>query len=73
MFRSDGVGAAEGRRAYPDTDVTPDDALASIDDARLQRRRQAAVAEAAALRRVRAERAGANRAVGASPPAAGIR
>ncbi|MEU9943136.1 DciA family protein [Streptomyces lavendulae] len=46
------------RRAFPDTDVAPDDAPASIDDARLQRRRQAAATEAAALRRARAEKAG---------------
>ncbi|MEV5140046.1 DciA family protein [Streptomyces syringium] len=46
------------QRAFPEPDVAPDDAPASMDDARLQRRRQAAVTEAAALRRARAERAG---------------
>jgi predicted nucleic acid-binding Zn ribbon protein len=45
------------RRAFPEPDVAPDDAPASMDDARLQRRRQAAATEAAALRRARAERA----------------
>ncbi|WP_331725007.1 DciA family protein [Streptomyces sp. NBC_00040] len=46
------------RRAFPEADVVPDDAPAPIEQARLQRRRQAAVTEAAALRRARAERAG---------------
>ncbi|MFF3733361.1 DciA family protein [Streptomyces sp. NPDC002476] len=48
------------RRAFPETDlVVPDDAPAPIRTARAQRRRQAAATEAAALRRARAERAGA--------------
>ncbi|MFD3542533.1 hypothetical protein ACFWUQ_24000 [Streptomyces sp. NPDC058662] len=38
--------------------VVPADAPAPIDLARVQRRRQAAVTEAAALRRARAEKAG---------------
>ncbi|MEU3907262.1 DciA family protein [Streptomyces goshikiensis] len=46
------------RRAFPEADVVPDDAPAPIEQARLQRRRQAAATEAAALRRARAERAG---------------
>ncbi|MFD3665801.1 DciA family protein [Streptomyces sp. NPDC058659] len=46
------------RRAFPDPDPDPDDAPAPIDGARMQRRRQAAVTEAAALRRARAEKAG---------------
>ncbi|MGW5401380.1 DUF721 domain-containing protein [Streptomyces sp. NPDC003952] len=46
------------RRAFPEPDVVPDDAPAPIEQARLQRRRQAAVTEAAALRRARAEKAG---------------
>ncbi|MFD5888712.1 hypothetical protein ACFWHQ_22360 [Streptomyces sp. NPDC060334] len=41
------------RRAFSETDVVADDASALIDQARVQRRRQAAVAEAAALRRAR--------------------
>lgn len=45
------------RRAFPDREPDPDDAPAPIDAARIQRRRQAAVTEAAALRRARAERA----------------
>ncbi|MDX3170277.1 DciA family protein [Streptomyces scabiei] len=45
------------RRAFPEPDVVPDDAPAPIDAARAQRRRQAAVTEAAALRRARQERA----------------
>lgn len=46
------------RRAFPETDVVvPEDAPAPIEQARAQRRRQAAVTEAAALRRARAERA----------------
>lgn len=46
------------RRAFPEPPVVPDDAPAPIDQARLQRRRQAAVTEAAALRRARDEKAG---------------
>ncbi|WP_274919466.1 DciA family protein [Streptomyces sp. WZ-12] len=46
------------RRAFPEPDVAADDAPAPIDQARLQRRRQAAATEAAALRRARQERAG---------------
>ncbi|MFJ4585118.1 DUF721 domain-containing protein [Streptomyces echinatus] len=45
------------RRAFPEPDVVPDDAPASIEATRAQRRRQAAVTEAAALRRARQERA----------------
>ncbi|MFJ9590565.1 DUF721 domain-containing protein [Streptomyces acidicola] len=45
------------RRAFPEPDVVPDDALAPIEAARTQRRRQAAATEAAALRRARQERA----------------
>ncbi|WP_086705734.1 DciA family protein [Streptomyces antimycoticus] len=45
------------RRAFPETDVVPDDVRAPIEQARLERRRQAAATEAAALRRARAERA----------------
>ncbi|OEJ21786.1 hypothetical protein AR457_40850 [Streptomyces agglomeratus] len=44
------------RRAFPEPDVVPDDAPAPIEQARVQRRRQAASTEAAALRRARAER-----------------
>ncbi|MEU8764373.1 DciA family protein [Streptomyces sp. NPDC048659] len=48
------------RRALPETDdAVPEDAPAPIEQARAQRRRQAAATEAAALRRARAERAGA--------------
>ncbi|MFL4909393.1 hypothetical protein ACJ6WF_40975 [Streptomyces sp. MMS24-I2-30] len=46
-------------RAFPEPDVVADDAPAPIEQVRLQRRRQAAATEAAALRRARAERAGA--------------
>ncbi|MGW1947329.1 DciA family protein [Streptomyces sp. NPDC001940] len=45
------------RRAFPETDVVPDDAPAPIEQARTQRRREADVSHAAALRRARAERA----------------
>ncbi|KPI00012.1 protein of unknown function DUF721 [Actinobacteria bacterium OK074] len=45
------------RRAFPETDVVPDDAPAPIAAARAQRRHQADVSHAAALRRARAERA----------------
>ncbi|KEF04819.1 MULTISPECIES: DciA family protein [Streptomyces] len=45
------------RRAFPEPDLIPGDAPAPIEQARLQRRRQAAATEAAALRRARAERA----------------
>ncbi|MFG3002030.1 DUF721 domain-containing protein [Streptomyces sp. NPDC048340] len=47
------------RRAFPEPPTVPDDAPAPIDQARVQRRRQAAATEAAALRRARAERSGA--------------
>lgn len=46
------------RRAFPEPPSVPDDAPAPIEQARLQRRRQAAATEAAALRRARAEKAG---------------
>ncbi|THA28404.1 DUF721 domain-containing protein [Streptomyces sp. A1277] len=46
------------RRAFPEPDAVPDDAPAPIEQARLQRRRQAAATEAAALRRARDEKAG---------------
>ncbi|MFB7552583.1 DciA family protein [Streptomyces sp. NPDC056154] len=46
-----------GRRAFPEPEVAAEDAPAPIDAARLQRRREAAATEAAALRRARAERA----------------
>ncbi|MEU9983730.1 DUF721 domain-containing protein [Streptomyces sp. NPDC050856] len=46
------------RRAFPEPDVVPDDAPAPIEQARVQRRRQTAATEAAALRRARAERVG---------------
>ncbi|MER7826956.1 DUF721 domain-containing protein [Streptomyces sp. NPDC096097] len=46
-------------RAFPESDVVADDASAPIEQVRLQRRRQAAATEAAALRRARAERTGA--------------
>ncbi|MFF3497284.1 DciA family protein [Streptomyces sp. NPDC002795] len=45
------------RRAFPEIDVVPDDAPAPIAAARAQRRHQADVSHAAALRRARAERA----------------
>ncbi|MFE6625205.1 DUF721 domain-containing protein [Streptomyces sp. NPDC008086] len=45
------------RRAFPEPDVVPADVPTSIEQARLERRRQAAATEAAALRRARAERA----------------
>ncbi|MFI8007969.1 DUF721 domain-containing protein [Streptomyces sp. NPDC086010] len=46
------------RRAFPEPPVVPDDAPAPIDQVRVQRRRQAAMTEAAALRRARADKAG---------------
>ncbi|MFD4577275.1 DUF721 domain-containing protein [Streptomyces sp. NPDC058417] len=45
------------RRAFPEPDIVPDDAPASIEVSRARRRRQAAATEAAALRRARQERA----------------
>lgn len=45
------------RWAFPEPDVAPGDVPAPIEQARVQRRRQAAATEAAALRRARAERA----------------
>lgn len=44
-------------RAFPDTDAVPDDAPTPFDAARSERRRQDAETEAAALHRVRVERA----------------
>ncbi|MDT0435166.1 MULTISPECIES: hypothetical protein [Streptomyces] len=44
------------RRAFPETDVVADDALAPIERARSERRRQADVSHAAAVHRARAER-----------------
>jgi hypothetical protein len=46
------------RRAFPEPDVVSDDASASIEQVRAERRRQADVSRAAALRRARAEKAG---------------
>ncbi|MYW31075.1 DUF721 domain-containing protein [Streptomyces sp. SID2119] len=47
------------RRAFPETDVAvPDDAPTPFDATRSERRRQAEVSRAAALRRARAEKAG---------------
>ncbi|MEV6439831.1 DciA family protein [Streptomyces anulatus] len=46
------------RRAFPEAPASQDDAPASIEAPRDQRRRTAAAAQAAALRRARAERAG---------------
>ncbi|WP_324614305.1 DUF721 domain-containing protein [Streptomyces sp. NRRL B-1140] len=46
------------RRAFPEPDVVSDDASASIGQVRAERRRQADVSRAAALRRARAEKAG---------------
>ncbi|MFJ5129888.1 DUF721 domain-containing protein [Streptomyces sp. NPDC088555] len=48
------------RRTFPEPPTVPADAPAPIEQARTQRRRQAAATEAAALRRARAERAGAS-------------
>ncbi|MGC5041097.1 DciA family protein [Streptomyces sp. DT73] len=45
------------RRAFPETDVVADDAPAPIHQARTQRRREADVSHAAALRRARTEHA----------------
>ncbi|MFB7745368.1 DciA family protein [Streptomyces sp. NPDC056132] len=45
------------RRAFPETETAVDDAPPPINAAHLQRRREAATTEAAALRRARAERA----------------
>ncbi|MFF4393275.1 DUF721 domain-containing protein [Streptomyces sp. NPDC001552] len=56
--RQNAVMRELSRRAFPELPAVPDDAPAPIDQARVQRRRQAAVTEAAALRRARAERAG---------------
>ncbi|OIJ95392.1 DciA family protein [Streptomyces colonosanans] len=46
------------RRAFPETDVVPDEAPAPVEQARAERRREADASHAAALRRARAERAG---------------
>ncbi|MFK8851380.1 hypothetical protein [Streptomyces sp. Ac-502] len=45
------------RRAFPEPDVAPGDAPASIEQARTERRHQADISHAAALCRARAERA----------------
>ncbi|CAM5325200.1 hypothetical protein [Streptomyces griseus] len=46
------------RRAFPETDVAVDEAPTPFDANRSERRRQAEVTRAAALRRARAEKAG---------------
>ncbi|WP_413097133.1 hypothetical protein [Streptomyces nitrosporeus] len=51
------------RRAFPEPPMVPDDAPTPIDQARIQRRRQAAATEAAALRRARDVKGGRNVAV----------
>ncbi|MFC4506112.1 MULTISPECIES: DUF721 domain-containing protein [Streptomyces] len=56
------------RRAFPDPEVVPDDATASIEVTRAQRRRAAATTEAAALRRARTERAGRDSGTAAAVP-----
>ncbi|MFD7095799.1 DciA family protein [Streptomyces xanthophaeus] len=62
------------RRAFPETDaVTPDDAPTQFDAARSERRCQAEVSRAAALRRARAERAQRNGAAITLPQAAPLR
>ncbi|NEA46836.1 DUF721 domain-containing protein [Streptomyces sp. SID10815] len=62
------------RRAFPEPDIVPDDASASIEAPRAQRRRQAAAIEAAALRRARAERAARQAGLAAAvPPATELR
>ncbi len=61
------------RRAFPEPDVIPGDAPAPIEQAHLQRRRQAAATEAAALRRARTERAARDAGTTAVPQQAGLR
>ncbi|MEU0214847.1 DUF721 domain-containing protein [Streptomyces sp. NPDC006265] len=56
------------RRAFPEPEAVPDDAPASIEVTRAQRRRQAAVTEAAVLRRARAERAAREAGTAAADP-----
>ncbi|MEW1724311.1 DciA family protein [Streptomyces sp. NPDC093109] len=58
------------RRAFPETEAAVDDAPAPISAAHLQRRREAAATEAAALRRARAERAARQAGTAALVPAA---
>ncbi|MFH9968340.1 hypothetical protein ACH4PR_44765 [Streptomyces mirabilis] len=59
------------RRTFPELDVVPDDVPSPIEQARAQRRRQAAATEAAALRRARQERAAREtRTPTVGPPAA---
>ncbi|MEV5567869.1 DUF721 domain-containing protein, partial [Streptomyces sp. NPDC052196] len=58
------------RRAFPEPPAVPDDAPAPINAAHLQRRREAAATEAAALRRARAERAARQAGTAALVPAA---
>ncbi|MEV6123105.1 hypothetical protein AB0M23_21765 [Streptomyces sp. NPDC052077] len=56
---SDGRRRCElSRRAFPEPKQAADNQPALMEQARLQRRRQAAATEAAALRRARAEKAG---------------
>ena len=56
------------RRAFPEPEVVPDDAPAPIEVARLQRRREADTAHAAALRRAPEERAGREAGTAAAVP-----
>ncbi|MGX1913570.1 hypothetical protein ACWIID_32725 [Streptomyces phaeochromogenes] len=62
------------RRAFPEPDVVPDDAPTQIEQAHVQRSRQAAATEAAALRRARQERAArASGTAAAMPESAALR
>ncbi|MFJ9026265.1 hypothetical protein ACIRPU_40820 [Streptomyces sp. NPDC102259] len=56
------------RRAFPESDVVPDDAPARIEQVRAQRRRQDAATEAVALRRARKERAAREAGTAAAVP-----
>ncbi|WP_432095658.1 DUF721 domain-containing protein [Streptomyces sp. bgisy100] len=56
------------QRAFPDSELHSDSQPAPIDQARAQRRRQAATTEAAALRRARTERAAREASTAAAVP-----
>ncbi|WP_306959247.1 hypothetical protein [Streptomyces afghaniensis] len=74
MERQTAAMRERSRRAFPEPDVVPDDALASIEATRAQCRRQAVATEAAALRRARQERAARETGTPADvPPSAALR
>ncbi|MFF2026685.1 hypothetical protein ACFVW2_33460 [Streptomyces sp. NPDC058171] len=68
MERQTQAMRALSRRAFLEAPTVPEDEPAPIDQARVQRRRQVAATEAAALYRARAERAARHAGTAAAVP-----